>query len=136
MSASFFDVKQAQGGRAACLMSSFVMRTLPGLSAQFFMRFSVFACEPQQSRSPRRRVGISCTSGYSCCSSRAVRMSDGGDKCHINSGHLCYFKLVVINKGFARFTEEKVIKLFVSAHIRPMKDGSLDPRAHQGEPPG
>lgn len=34
------------------------------------------------------------------------------------------------------FTGEEVINLFVSTHIRLMKDGSLDLRAHQGETPG
>lgn len=45
LSASFCDVKQAQGGHAACLMSSFVQRSIPGLSAQFFRSFSIFAHE-------------------------------------------------------------------------------------------
>lgn len=63
-------------------------------------------------------------------------MSDDGDKCHINSVHSCYVKLVAVNKGFADLLRKKVINLFVSAHIRLMKDGSLDPRTHQGETPG
>ena len=61
-------------------------------------------------------------------------MSHDGDKCHIISMHLCYFKLVLVNKkDLPIYWEKKVIKLFASAHIRLMKDGSLDPRTHQGE---
>lgn len=45
MPESFCDVKQAQGGHAACVMSSFVQRNIPGLSTQFFSTFSIFARE-------------------------------------------------------------------------------------------
>lgn len=63
-------------------------------------------------------------------------MSDDRDGYQINSARLCCFKLLVVNKGFACLPGEEVINLFVSTHIRLMKDGSPDLRAHQGETPG
>lgn len=128
LSASFCAVKQAPGGPAACLMSSFVMRKPSWAQRTIFLFLRV-----NYSKGARC---TSCTSRYNCCSSRAVRMSDGGDKCHIRSGHSWYFKLAMVNRGFAHLLRKKVIKPLVSAHIRPMKDGSLAPRAHQGETPG
>lgn len=50
-------------------------------------------------------------------------MSDDRDGYQINSARLCCFKLLVVNKGFACLPGEEVINLFVSTHIRLMKDG-------------